>query len=258
MEEVPEETPGQQTEIRITGNIEISNVTFQYAGSDSQVLKKLSLNIKKGEYIGIVGRTGAGKSTLVKLLLGFFKPQQGSIFFDGKDLEKINKTILRRNIGVILQTSSLVTGDIYSNIAVASSQLSLEDVWAAAEMANVAEDIRKMPMGMHTIITEGGSGLSGGQRQRIMIARAIASKPKILIFDESTSALDNITQKKVAQALDGLNCTRIIIAHRLSTIRRCDRIVVLEEGSIAEQGTYEALMEQKGIFHELMEKQKIR
>jgi ABC-type bacteriocin/lantibiotic exporter with double-glycine peptidase domain len=257
MEQAPEETGGQQSDIRLSGSVEISNVSFKYDGSDSYVLEKLSLSIRKGEYIGIVGRTGCGKSTLVKLLLGFIKPQQGSIFFDGKDMEKLNKAALRRHIGVILQNSALVTGDIYTNIALSSVALSMEDAWKAAEMANVADDIRRMPMGMHTIVTEGSGGFSGGQKQRIMIARAIASKPNILIFDEATSALDNITQNKVAQALDGMGCTRIVIAHRLSTIRKCDRILVLDDGKIAEQGTYDELVGLHGIFSELIEKQRI-
>ncbi len=148
-------------------------------------------------------------------------------------------------------------GDIYSNIVVSAPWLTVDDAWEAAETAGLAEDIRQMPMGMNTMITEGSGGISGGQRQRLMIARAVVSKPRILMFDEATSALDNITQKKVSEALDSMKCTRVIIAHRLSTIRRCDRIVVLDGGRIVEDGTYDELIAQGGCFAELVERQRL-
>ena len=164
---------------------------------------------------------------------------------------------LRRKIGVVMQSGSLFQGDIYSNITISAPQLTLDEAWEAAEMAGMAEDIRQMPMGMHTLISEGQGGISGGQRQRLMIARAIAPKPKLLIFDEATSALDNITQKKVSESLDSLKCTRIVIAHRLSTIRQCDRILVLDGGHIIEDGTYDELLEKKGFFAELVARQRV-
>ena len=164
---------------------------------------------------------------------------------------------MRQKIGVVMQNGKLFQGDIYSNITISAPQLTLEQAWEAAEMAGMADDIRQMPMGMHTIISEGHGGISGGQRQRLLIARAIAPKPRILMFDEATSALDNITQKQVSESLERLKCTRIVIAHRLSTIRHCDRIVVLDQGKIVEDGTYEELLERKGHFAELVERQQV-
>ena len=161
---------------------------------------------------------------------------------------------LRRRIGAVTQNGSLFQGDIYSNIVISAPQLSLEEAWAAAELAGIADDIRAMPMGMQTLISEGQGGISGGQKQRLMIARAGAPKPKILMFDEATSALDNKTQKQVSDALDSLKCTRIVIAHRLSTIRHCDRILVLDKGRIAEDGTYDELIARNGLFAALVAK----
>ena len=156
-----------------------------------------------------------------------------------------------------MQSGGLFQGDIYSNIAISKPSLTLDEAWEAAEIAGMADDIRDMPMGMQTIISEGQGGISGGQKQRIMIARAVAPKPKILFFDEATSALDNKTQKQVSNALDALKCTRVIIAHRLSTIRHCDRILVLEGGNIIEEGNYEELMAKNGFFAELVERQRL-
>ena len=158
---------------------------------------------------------------------------------------------------MVIQNGQLFQGDIFSNIAISAPQLTLEEAWEAAETAGIAQDIRDMPMGMQTMISEGQGGISGGQKQRLMIARAVAPKPKILMFDEATSALDNKTQKQVSDALDGLKCTRIVIAHRLSTIRHCDRILVLDKGRIAEDGTYEQLIAQNGLFAKLVEKQRL-
>jgi ABC-type bacteriocin/lantibiotic exporter with double-glycine peptidase domain len=193
----------------------------------------------------------------VRLLLGFEKPNKGAIYYDGKDIGKLDLPSLRRKIGAVLQSSKLLSGDIFSNITISAPNLTLDDAWEAARIADIADDIEAMPMGMHTIITEGSGGVSGGQKQRLMIARAVAPKPKILIFDESTSALDNITQKHVADALAGLKCTRIVIAHRLSTIKNCDRIYVLDSGKITEEGTFDELYGNKGYFHELVSRQMI-
>ena len=156
-----------------------------------------------------------------------------------------------------MQNGKLFQGDIYSNITISAPWLSVDEAFEAADIAGIGEDIRRMPMGMFTMISEGSGGISGGQRQRLMIARAIAPKPKILMFDESTSALDNITQKKVCEALDAMKCTRIVIAHRLSTIKQCDRIIVLDGGHIVEDGTYDELISKKGFFYELVERQRI-
>ena len=157
----------------------------------------------------------------------------------------------------VMQGDTLFQGDILSNITISSPDITTEEVWKAAELAGIAEDIREMPMGMNTLISEGLGGISGGQKQRLMVARAIASKPRVLIFDEATSALDNKTQKQVSDALDSLKCTRLVVAHRLSTIRHCNRIILLSDGKIAEDGSYEELIEKGGLFAELVKKQRI-
>ena len=198
-----------------------------------------------------MGTTGCGKSTLIRLLLGFEKPDKGSIFYGGRDLSNLDLRSVRQKIGVVMQNGSLFPGDIFSNIIVTSPWKTMDDAWEAARIAGIDEDIHNMPMGMHTLISEGAGGISGGQKQRLMIARAVISKPQILIFDEATSALDNITQSHVANSIASFNSTRIVVAHRLSTIKNCDRIVVLDKGKIAEQGNYEELMKLKGKFYDL-------
>ena len=257
METVPEIAEGKLVIDRLSGGIELNNVSFRYSENMPLVIDDLSLRIRAGQYVAIVGETGCGKSTLMRILLGFEKPQKGAVYYDGKDLNSVDLRSLRRKIGVVLQDGKLFQGDIYSNIVISAPHLSLDDAWDAAEMAGIADDIRKMPMGMHTIISEGSGGVSGGQRQRLMIARAIAPKPKILMFDEATSALDNVTQKTVSDSLDKLKCTRIVIAHRLSTIKQCDRIICLEKGKIVEDGTYDELIEKNGKFAELVERQRL-
>ena len=193
----------------------------------------------------------------MRILLGFEKPEKGSVRFDGRDINTLDLPSLRKKIGTVMQDAGLFQGDIYSNIVITAPRLTLDDAWAAAEKAGIAEDIRSMPMQMNTIISEGHGGISGGQRQRIMIARAIAPKPKLLMFDEATSALDNKTQKQVSEALDVMGCTRIVIAHRLSTIKHCDRILVIDEGHIIEDGTYDELIEKDGYFAKLVERQRL-
>lgn len=254
---VPEVSDGKQVLTRLSGGIELNNVSFGYSETMPPVIDNLSLKIRPGQYVAIVGKTGCGKSTLMRLLLGFEHPKKGAIYYDGRDLEKIELRSLRRRIGVVMQNGKLFQGDIYSNIVISAPWLSRQDAWDAAELAGIADDIRSMPMGMDTMISEGAGGISGGQRQRLMIARAIAPKPKILMFDEATSALDNLTQKKISQSLDSLKCTRIVIAHRLSTIRQCDRIIVLDQGKIIEDGRYQELIEKNGFFAELVARQRL-
>jgi ABC-type bacteriocin/lantibiotic exporter with double-glycine peptidase domain len=217
----------------------------------------MSMRIKPGEYVAIVGPSGCGKSTLMRLILGFEKPEQGGIFYDGRNIDQIDLRSLRRRIGTVMQSGGLFNDSIFANIAISSPSLTMDEAWEAAEIAGIAQDIRDMPMGMRTLISEGQGGVSGGQKQRIMIARAVAPKPKILIFDEATSALDNVTQKQVSDALDKLKCTRIVIAHRLSTIRHCDRILVLDKGTIVESGNYDELIEKKGMFADLVARQRL-
>ena len=253
----PETSENKQVVTNLSGNIELSNIYFRYRPTAPYVLNGLDLKIRSGEYVAIVGRTGCGKSTLMRLLLGFETPEKGTVYYDRKDIRSLDLRSLRRKMGVVTQDGSLFSGDIYSNITVSAPQLTLDEAWEAAELAGIADDIRAMPMGMHTFVSEGQGGISGGQRQRLMIARAIAPKPKILLFDEATSALDNKTQKQVADALEGLKCTRIVIAHRLSTVRHCDRILVLDGGKIAESGNYDELIARGGIFAELVERQRV-
>lgn len=257
MEAVPEVTKNKEIVNSINGSIELNNVSFKYEENGPLVVDNLSMKIKDGEYVAIVGSTGCGKSTLLRLLLGFETPSKGSIYYDNKDMSKLDLKSLRRKIGVVMQNGKLFTGDIYSNIVISAPQLTLDDAWEAAKIASIDEDIKNMPMGMNTFISEGQGGVSGGQKQRLMIARAVAPKPKILMFDEATSALDNITQKNVSKAIDQLKCTRIVIAHRLSTIKNCDRIIVMNNGKIEEEGTYDQLISNKGFFSELIKRQRL-
>lgn len=257
MDAVPEVSEDKKVVTRLSGGIELSNVYFRYNENMPYVTDGLSLKIKPGQYVAIVGKTGCGKSTLMRLLLGFETPQKGAIYYDGRDIASLDLASLRKNIGCVMQNGKLFQGDIFSNIVIAAPQLGMDDAWRAAEIAGIADDIREMPMGMFTVISEGAGCISGGQKQRLMIARAVAPSPKILLLDEATSALDNVTQKKVMNALDNLKCTRIVIAHRLSTVRQCDRIIVLDKGKIVEDGTYEELIANHGFFAELVERQRL-
>ncbi len=257
LQEVPEISQGKKTVEKLQGGIDVSHISFQYSRDMPPVLDDISFSVLPGQYVAIVGTTGCGKSTLLRLLLGFETPQKGAIYYDKQDMTLLNLRTLRRNIGVVMQTGKVFQGDVYHNIVITQPTLTMARAWEAAEMANLAEDIRRFPMGMHTMISEGGGGISGGQRQRLMIARAIAPKPQILMFDEATSALDNLTQKKISTSLSKLHCTRIVIAHRLSTVRECDRILVLHQGNIVEDGTYEELLTKDGHFAELVKRQRL-
>ena len=253
----PEKHTGRESVASITGNIELSHVTFRYEKEGRKILDDLSLRIPARQYVAIVGKTGCGKSTLLRLLLGFEKPETGAIFYDRKDIQTLDLGSLRKCIGTVLQEGDLFGGSIFENITISAPNLTLEQAWEAAEIAGIADDIRAMPMGMGTMLQEGSGSISGGQKQRIMIARAVAPKPRLLLLDEATSALDNITQKQVSEALDRMKCTRVVIAHRLSTIRHCDRILVMDSGKIVEDGTYEQLIELGGVFAELVERQRL-
>ena len=244
----------QLESLEITGNIELDRVSYRYDDELPLVLDSVSFHIKQGEYVAIVGPSGSGKSTLIRLLLGFDSPEDGSVRFDGRPISGLNLKSLRKQIGTVLQSSTLFSGSLMEAIA-GGTFLQEEDVWEAVEQAGLAEDIRKMPMGLQTVLPDGGGTLSGGQRQRVAIARALARKPRLLIFDEATSALDNRTQAIVTNSLDKLPMTRIMIAHRLSTIRKADRIIVIENGQLIEEGNYEALMSNDGLFTRLMKQQ---
>ena len=191
----------------------------------------------------------------MRLLLGFEQPQTGAVYYDGENLLHLDSAAVRRQIGAVLQQGRIFSGNVFTNIAISRPDLTEEEAWEAAESAGLADDIRAMPLGMHTILSDDAVAISGGQKQRLLIARVIAQKPSILILDEATSALDNVTQKKVTDALEKLHCTRIVIAHRLSTIRDCDRILVLDKGRIIEEGSYDELLAKDGEFAKLVKHQ---
>ena len=192
---------------------------------------------------------------MFRLLLGFEEPTAGAIYYDDQNLKSLDLHSVRKNIGIVLQNGSMFSDSIFSNITITNPTATMDDAWAAAEKAGCADDIRSMPMGMHTMVAEDGGGLSGGQKQRMMIARALIASPQLLMFDEATSALDNITQATVVETLSKMNITRIVIAHRLSTIKQCDRIIYLHKGQIVEQGNYEELMAMDGYFAEMAKRQ---
>ncbi len=249
--EVPQaaEPPG-----RLSGAIELKHIKFRYVADSPLVLDDLSLRIEAGQFVALVGPSGSGKSTIARLILGFERPQVGEVFFGAKSADRLDMSAVRQQIGVVLQHGRISSGSIYDNV-VGESGLSLETAWAAARMVGLDTDIEKMPMGMHTVLLDGGGTLSGGQRQRILIARALVSEPKILLLDEATSALDNRTQAIVTETLGKLSTTRIVIAHRLTTIQAVDRIFVMDRGRLIESGTYDELMALDGSFAALAKRQ---
>jgi ATP-binding cassette subfamily B protein len=239
----------------LRGGVELEGVRFRYEASAPWVINGIHLTIRPGEFVAVVGVSGSGKSTLVRLLLGLERPQQGSIRFDGRLLERLRLDLVRRQIGVVPQNASLLAGTIGEVIA-GGARITDDQAWRAAEQAAIASDIQSLPMGMQTYVAEGGGNLSGGQRQRLAIARALVRQPALLILDEATSALDNIHQAEVSHNLDHLGLTRIVIAHRLSTIRHADRIVMLEAGRIVQEGTFHQLIDQSGPFAEMIRRQR--
>lgn len=254
LETVPEVDDTKAEAPELAGDLELSHVSFRYREDGPLVLDDVTIRARPGEMVALVGPSGSGKSTCLRLVLGFEEPASGSIYFDGQDLPSLDLSSVRRQIGVVLQDGRPISGDVFTNI-VGSSNLTLDDAWEAAEMAGLADDVREMPMGMHTIISEGATTFSGGQRQRLLIARAIVHKPRILLFDEATSALDNRTQDVVSRSLERLKATRIVVAHRLSTIVGADRIYVLDQGRVEESGSYDELLETDGLFRRLAERQ---
>ncbi|WPL16486.1 RTX-I toxin determinant B [Thiorhodovibrio winogradskyi] len=256
LEAIPERSELKADPGALDGRIEFSSVVFRYDPQVPPAVNQVSLRIASGSYVAFVGASGSGKSTLVRLLLGFEQPESGGVYLDGRDISGLDMQAVRRQIGVVLQNGRIMSGSIFENI-VGSLPLAIEDAWQAAEMAGFAEDIKQMPMGMHTVLPDGAASLSGGQRQRLMIARALVHKPRILILDEATSALDNRTQDVVNRSLTKLNMTRIVVAHRLSTIERVDRIFVMQQGRIVESGTFHELMNLNGEFAELARRQMV-
>lgn len=254
LETLPEVDESKAEPGELSGDIEFSHVSFRYQEDGPLILDDVSFRAGPGEFIALVGPSGAGKSSCLRLILGFEKPSSGSIYFDGQDLAGLAVQSVRRQIGVVLQTGRPMAGSLFSNI-IGSSNLGIDDAWEAARMAGLEDDIKAMPMGMHTVVSEGAETFSGGQKQRILIARAIVNRPRIVLFDEATSALDNRTQQVVSQSLERLKSTRIVIAHRLSTIQNADRIYVLDAGRVVESGTYQELIRRGGPFARLAERQ---
>ena len=257
LEEHPETSGAKELPGDLSGGIEINNVTFAYSPDSPNVLEGLTLDIKPGEYLGIVGYSGCGKSTLLKLLLGFERPTSGKIYYDNKDIDSLDKRELRKKTGVVLQDGKLIAGSIYDNITITAPGATPDDVRRVIKAVGLEKDIDEMPMGLYTALSEDCGTISGGQQQRILIARAIISDPDILFLDEATGSLDNLTQSIVTDTIEKMTATRIVIAHRLSTVMKCDRIVVLDNGSVAEQGTYDELMKKDGIFRRLAGRQNI-
>jgi NHLM bacteriocin system ABC transporter ATP-binding protein len=254
VQEKPESLLTQADPGRLTGKIALEHITFRYREDGPLILDDVSIRIEPGEFIAIVGPSGSGKSTIFRFLLGFETPLSGTVYYDGQDLAGLDIQAVRRQLGVVLQNGRINAGSMFDNIS-CGALVTLDEAWEAARMAGFAKDIEQMPMGMHTVISEGGANLSGGQRQRLLIARAIVLKPKIILMDEATSALDNRTQAIVTESLDKLNATRVVIAHRLSTIRNADRIYVIEAGRLVEFGSFEELVARDGLFARLATRQ---
>jgi HlyB family type I secretion system ABC transporter len=253
----PAEQDTQQVQIppQLTGRIDLRNVFFQYDPHTPPILKNITLQIRPGQKVALVGKTGSGKSTLGKLLIGLITPTQGKIMFDGIPLQQLNYQEVRRQFGVVLQESFIFSGSVRENIAFNNPEMEMDQVVRAAQAAAIHEDIEKMPMGYDTLLSEGGSVFSGGQRQRLALARALAHHPAILLLDEATSALDVATERAVEQNINTLSCTQIVIAHRLSTIRNADLILVLEQGQIVEQGSHHQLLRKNGFYARLIKMQ---
>lgn len=250
-----EKSPDSPVSLRVTGDLRLENVSFSYTKHSQEVLKEVSLQIEQGKKIAIVGESGSGKSTLCKVLLGLYMPTRGKIYYNGIDLETLEKKDLRRQMGIVPQDVFLFNNTILKNIKMNKDDVQLEDIKEAARRAQIAQEIEQMPMGYYTLVSEMGMNLSGGQRQRIALARALINNPRLIILDEATSSLDAINESKVSEYFKTINCTRVVIAHRLSTIIDSDIIFVLDNGRLVESGTHEELMERGGMYFNLYKHQ---
>jgi ABC-type bacteriocin/lantibiotic exporter with double-glycine peptidase domain len=250
---------GQQREDpgAITGRIDVRRISFRYADDLPWILRDITFTVPAGSSVAIVGTSGSGKSSLLRLLLGFESPRSGTILYDEADLDALDLTLLRRQFGVVLQSSLLLPGTLRDNLTVSSGPLQDARLWDVLERVSLADWVAALPLGLDTSVDEGSTILSGGQRQRLLLGRAIAGNPVVLFLDEATSALDNVTQAAVTSTISRLGMTRVVIAHRLSTVQDVDQIIVLDQGRIAESGDYASLMAAKGIFAELVTRQEL-
>lgn len=255
LEAAPETSGARIDPGKLAGDIEFADVSFRYLRDGPDAVRRLSFHIRAGERVAFVGASGSGKSTIYRLMLGFERPDAGSVFIDGYDLQTLNLPALRDRMGVVLQDSKLAAASIYKNITGATTSMTPEDAMEAARAAGLAQDIEEMPMGIHTVLPEGATGISSGQRQRLLIARALVRNPRILLLDEATSTLDNRTQAFVHSSLKAIQATLVMIAHRFSTIQDVDRIYVMENGRIVETGNYDSLLARGGVFAGLARRQ---
>lgn len=248
-----EDNEGKEKLEQVTGTFDFEDVCFHYKNNEHNVLNHLNLHVKAGETIALVGESGAGKSTILNLVIGFHQAESGKVLIDGKDLSKIDLRTYRKHLAVVPQTSILFSGTIRDNITYGCENVSEEQLQNVIKAANLSDLIASLPKGLDTMVGEHGGKLSGGQRQRISIARALIRDPKVIVLDEATSALDSISEKLIQQALNNLTegRTTFIVAHRLSTIRDADRIAVIADGHCTEYGTYDELMALKGEFYQL-------
>ena len=255
MENTPERSGTAQSPGQLSGALEVANVAFAYPGRP-RILTKMSFRVEPGQFVALVGASGCGKSTLVNLLLGIDKPEQGAILYDGNNLADLDVTAVRRQFGVCRQNGRMFSGSLYENILGAHPGTQA-DVWEAARLAGIDNEIRALPMQLHTVVTEGSATFSGGQIQRFLLARALVGNPRFVVLDEATSALDNITQDMVVRNVERLGVTRIVVAHRLSTIRNADVILFIRDGKVTETGNYDELCQLGGDFANFVKRQSL-